>query len=187
MAPLRSRFSLPPLPSHPQRQVVDQALDGAYRRIVFLPSSQQEEVSLLSDFFNKITAVVDDTMNLLLEEPCDLKICPHLTLLMYKKVGGDATDETEVTIHLGLKAIPLTNIQHNPETMQRQFEERLENFLLRGSGFRVKRVVTLEWEVVQFDTIAFHVGHGKIIKLPPRLAAKKAEVNVNNDGDDGFR
>jgi hypothetical protein len=72
--------------------------------------------------------------------------------------------------------------------MMAQMEVRLETFLQRGSGYQLKNVEGLEWEVVQFELIPFLTGHGKCPKLPPRLAAKKAVVNVDNGGgNDCFR
>ncbi len=95
-------------------------------------------------------------------------------------------EEREKTIHLWLKAAPLLHM--NLHTMEDQFEDRLESFIQRGSGFRLKHVEAMEWEVVCYDSIPFHVGHGKSFKLPPKLAAKKAVVNVdNNGGNDCFR
>jgi hypothetical protein len=52
----------------------------------------------------------------------------------------------------------------------------------------LKYVEAMEWEIVCYESIPFHVGHGKFFKLPPKLAAKKAVVNVNNNGgNDCFR
>jgi len=130
--------------------VLDQALDGAYRRIAFFPSNrtaaETEEIEedereveeeeertavTLSPFFEDIGSVVEDTMVHLLEEPSDLKVCSHLTLRVWHKSGdgggsgggggfGSLQEKSEIT-HLCLKATPLTDMQHHPENMQRQF------------------------------------------------------------------
>jgi hypothetical protein len=181
--------------------VVDEALDGSYRRIAFFPSrvveeedeeEEEEEATppTLAAFFTDIANVVEDTMRCLLEEPSDLKVCPHLTLLMFHKTGADATEETEEIIHLGLRASSLTDLREAPERMRLQFEDRLDNFILRGSGYRLKRVISLEWEVLQYNKIPFHVGHGGDDNddLPPALLNKNAVVVVKGFlGGDCFR
>jgi len=177
--------------------VVDQALDGSYRRIAFFHSivqaeedEEEEEATppTLAEFFEDITVMVEDTMRHLLGEPSDLKVCPHLTLLMLHKTGTDATEETEEIIHLGLRASALTDLQEAPERMRLQFEDRLDNFLMRGSGYRLKRVISLEWEVLQYKKIPFHVGHANDNDLPPTLLNKNAVVVVKGFlGTDCFR
>ncbi len=180
MSPLRRRFSLPALPSHPHRQVVDRALDGAYRRIRFTTS----EIHLtLAPFFHELLPLLHSTVDLLLGEQHAVKICPHTITLMLHKVGNNVVEET---IHLPIKASRLT--LDFVEEMMGQMEVRLETFLQRGSGYQLKNVEALEWEVVQFELIPFLTGHGKCPKLPARLASKKAVVNVDNGGgNDCFR
>jgi len=159
---------------------VDRALDGAYRRLRF---SSEDLHPALAPFFEEISSLLLSTRELLLDEEHELKLCPHLLLCMGHKVGEE---EREETIHLWMKAALLLHI--NLDAMEEQFEERLESFLQRGSGFRLKYVEAMEWEVVCYESIPFHVGHGKSFKLPPKLAAKKAVVNVdNNGGNDCFR
>jgi hypothetical protein len=97
---------------------------------------------------------------------------------MWKKMGDG--EEKEMKIFLCMKTSPLADL--DLENMRSEFEDRLETFIQRGSGFRLKEVEFLDWEVMQYEEIPYHVGHGKSPKLPPRLASKKAVVNVDNRG-----
>ena len=139
MAPARPTFGLPALPEVTGRKVVDQALSGSYKRIRFtseLPSRT------LDTFFEQLQPLLDDTMEHLLNDHYELKICSRLTLLMLHKT---ADHEKEETIHLSIKATPLRDMVDQSST----FESLLESFVQRGSGFRLKEVVSLEWEVCQ--------------------------------------
>ena len=172
------RFALPTLPPHPQREVLDSALDGAYRRIHF--TTPQPCVTLVT-FFGLIMPILLETMNILTGESFDLKICPFLILLMRHLVGGE---EREERIFLALKADHLSS--DFVESMEAQFTERLESFTTRGSGFSLKEVMAVEWDVVQCHLIPFLTGHGKV-SLPPKLTAKKAVVNVDASLSDCFK
>ncbi len=90
MAPLRRRFSLPPLPSHPQRQVMDQALDRAYRLIRFTSS---ESHMTLAPFFDEVKELLLQTSDLLQREEYEVKICNVLILTMIKKIGEEEKEE----------------------------------------------------------------------------------------------
>jgi hypothetical protein len=172
------RFHLPLLPTHNNREVVDTALDGSYRRLRFTTS---QHCITLGTFFGLILPILLETVNLLTGEAFDLKICPFIILLMRHLVGGE---EREEKIYLALKAALLS--VDFVEAMESQFTERLEAFTQRGTGFSIKAVEAMEWDVVQYRRIPFLVGHGSA-HLPPKLAAKKAVVNVKIQSDDCFR
>ena len=173
MAPARPTFELPALPEVTGRKVVDQALNGTYRRIQFRP---EHPTLTLPAFFTDIRG---ETVGILLNEQFELKVCSHLHLVMTHKVGEE---EIEEQIYLSLKATPLRDVM----ALEEQFDQRLDQFQQRGSGFQLKEVVSLEMEVCQYRPISFHVGHGKCV-LPPKLASKKAVVNVEVTGNDCFR
>jgi hypothetical protein len=40
-----------------------------------------------------------------------------------------------------------------------EYEERLSQFVSRGSHFRLKEVAYLDWVVVQYNMIPFKIGH----------------------------
>src|SRR4051794_17082205 len=97
----RQRFALPALPAHPQRYVVDQALNEAYCRIRF---TSQEAHTTLVTFFVDVEEVMKQTVDLLLHEQYELKVVTTHSLLMLHKVDQE---EKEEMIHLALKATPL--------------------------------------------------------------------------------
>ena len=172
------QWQLPTLPPHPQRNVVDAALDGGYRRIRF---TTPNTCATLVTFFGLVLPIMLETLDLLSGETFDLKICPFLILIMRHLVGGE---EREEKIFLALKAQVLSvDIVENMESL---FSERLEAFTQRGSGFSLKEVMAVEWDVVQYHKIPFLTGHGKV-SLPPKLKAKKAVVNVEAPLGDCFK
>jgi hypothetical protein len=172
------RWQLPPLPDHPQRKVVDTALDGSYRRLRF---TSTDLCATLSTFFDSVRPFMLDTTNLFTNERFDLKICPFLILLMKHLVGGE---EKEEKIFLSIKATPLNEEFVN--SMDGEFTTRLEAFTQRGSGFSLKNVISLEWDVVQYHQIPFLTGHGQVT-LPHALYTKKAVVNVEAPYDQCFK
>ena len=173
------RWQLPAISPHPQREVVDAALDGAYRRIRF---TTPNPCATLVTFFGVLLPLLLETMNIMSGESFDVKICPFLILLMKHVVGGG--EEKEEKIFLALKAAPLT--EDLLKEMEGLFEERLEAFTQRGSGFSLTAVDSLEWDVVQYNSIPFLTGHGKV-DLPYKLAAKKAVVNVSAPASECFK
>ena len=172
------RWNLPALPPHPQREVIDAALEGSYRRIRF---TTPEPYATLAGFFGILLPLMMETMHLMAGEKFDVKVCPFLILLMRHLVSGE---EREEKIYLALKASVLSENVLN--SMEGFFEERLDAFTQRGSGFSLKAVEALEWDVVQFYPIPFLVGHGKV-DLPYKLAAKKAVVNVEAPPGESFK
>ena len=172
------RWQLPAFPPHPQREVIDAALDGAYRRVKF---TSPNPCATLATFFGVLLPLLLETLNILSGETVDLKLCPFLILLMRHLVGGE---EKEEKIFLALKAAPLNeDLLHSMEGL---FEERLEAFTQRGSGFTLTAVDSLEWDIVQYHKIPFLTGHGKVT-LPRQLAVKKAVVNVEAPDSQCFK
>ena len=175
----RRRFPLPILPSHPQRRVLQQALNGAYRRVHFTPPQTCNNIAM---FFGLILPLLLETADILSGESFDLKICPFLILLMRHLVQGQVK---KCKIFLSLKAAPLDDTFIH--SMKELFESRLEAFNQRGSGFSLLSVDSMEWDVTHCSRIPFLVGHGKPT-LPPKLAAKRSVVNIDNgSGHDFFR
>jgi hypothetical protein len=171
----RRVFNLPHLPAHPKRSVVDRALNGAYRRIRF--SAVEDQQTTIQSFFEDISSIAEETKETLLSQEDELKVCTHLSLIMLHKVESE---EHEVPIFLNLKSAPLSTIDIT--SMEEELQDRLDTFLRRGSNFKLKTVKALEWEVCFYESIPFHVGHRRQRDLPPKLAHKKAVVNIQNGG-----
>ena len=139
------------LPSQPTRTLIDNALQGAYRRIRFTPSEKHETIS---SFFADVTPLIEETADLLSHEQYQVKICAHLETNMAHKTGDKETMEE---ISFILKATPLSDLVI--ESLAPVFEERLSQFLSRGSNFRLSDVKYLDLVVVQCNNISHKIGH----------------------------
>ena len=144
----REQFPLPPLPQHPYRRVVEQALGGAFRTVRFTVS---EESMVLPDFFRLVMPLLLETVDLLAGEPFDLKVCARLVLQM------DHLVQENETIYLSMKARPLT--RSFVQQMETHFAELFESFRQRGSGFTLHRIQCLEYEIVQYYSVPQLTGH----------------------------
>jgi len=82
-----------------------------------------------------------------------------------------------------LKAIRAIHININEQTTA--FEEKVEKFCLRGSGWRVHAIHTLVWRKCIAPFFAKGVGHSdsKKILLSDKLKAKKAVINISGFPD----
>ena len=143
----RKQYPLPSLPDHPQREV-EQTLGGAYRNIRLTTA---EESITLSHFFQQLTPLMLETVELLSIEPFEVQICPKLTVTM------DHLHRKGENIFLSLKSHPLTT--DFVKQLASLFEEKMENFTQRGSEFQLHHVQYLEWEVLQYREVPHLTGH----------------------------
>jgi hypothetical protein len=170
-------FQLPAL-SEDGVTTVGQALDGSYRRIRFSAAMTCLTIRI---FFDNIKWKLRKIGDILSGGEFEVKVCPSLHLVMAHMVGDE---ETEEKIYLYVKARHLDHAFM--DEMEGLFEKRLDEFTTRGSGFRLLRVEAIEWDVLEYRRIPFLVGHGNVV-LPPKLAAKKAVINVQGPPGECFK
>jgi hypothetical protein len=138
-------------PKLPDSMIVEKEMQGAYRRIRFTPNQKHMSIST---FFDEVTPLLEETADLISHEQYDVKVCSHLEVEMIHKVGD--VERVEM-IHFILKAIPLADMILT--NLPSEYEERLSQFVSRGSHFRLKEVAYLDWVVVQYNMTPFKIGH----------------------------
>src|SRR5438876_10215847 len=94
----RARHNIPKMPT---REIVDNELQDAYRRFQFTPS---DKCITISSLFGDVAPLLEETIDFLLHEQNDFKVCSHLELEMVHKVGEVESVES---IHFILKTQPL--------------------------------------------------------------------------------
>jgi hypothetical protein len=153
----------------PTRRVLEEDLGGAYRRIRF---STMETHSTIPSFFEEVIPNLVQTVKILSNDEKEFKVCSHLEMAMLHKVGENEKLER---IQFILKAIPLKDIDIHE--LPGVFEERLSQFVLRGSNFRLIEVVYLDWQLVQYHRIPFLIGAGTTGNhLRPTVNARKGGI-----------
>ena len=120
-----------PLPSHPQRLVLEEAFGGVYRRIRFTSSQPCPTIPM---FIEDIRAILTETIELMSQNRCNFKICCTLII---------AADEKREYIYLNLPATLLSI------TFVEEMEERLVASLEDHPIFSLDSVVALDWKVAQ--------------------------------------
>ena len=120
-----------PLPSHPQRLVLEEAFGGVYRRIRFTSSQPCPTIHM---FIEDIRAILTETIKLMSQNRCNFKICSALII---------TADQKREYIYLNVPATLLSII------FVEEMEERLVASLEDHPIFSLDSVVALDWKVAQ--------------------------------------
>jgi hypothetical protein len=150
-------------------KIIERALDSCYRTVRLTNTTLLTDN--ISDFLQSVEMDVVEMETCLLQEKKQIKICVSLCI--------DVTDgvRSSFPIHINLKALPLEDLL--PE-LENTLERKWQNFVQKGSNYIISKVNHIDFIVVEYHSIPFHVGHGFVKELSKKLLNKHSVINVEN-------
>ena len=155
-------------PSEPPKPKL---MKGAINRKVqkwFIDGSEYKDTdSFLSHIEPNVRKIVGDFKG-------PKKVYMNLTCLLLKKNPRDNTEELD---RFGSRSgTYVVTTEFHYDMMTERMKENLSKFRRNGSGWRLKSIIGLDANLIQFDPLDGK-GHSK---LPPCVTKKKAVINMEN-------
>ena len=114
-----------------------------------------------------------------------VKVNPAAKVVMVKTLEGEVIEEVE-DFYISPPIVQILNegeLDSALKTMIGSLKERTTEAELRGTGWKMRRVSTLEINCARYKPLK----GSSFLELPPKLAAKKALVNVKNEDQQCFK
>ena len=114
-----------------------------------------------------------------------VKLNPAAKVVMVKTLEGVVIEEVE-DFYISPPTVQILNegeLDSALKTMIGSLKERTTEAELRGTGWKMRRVSTLEINCARYKPLK----GSSFLELPPKLAAKKALVNVKNSDQQCFK
>ena len=165
--------------------IVRQCTDHAFNFSTFILRFTVVLAFLMPDvFFTQVARLVEETLDCLTNMAVSLKLATDLSVTFVRRnQHGRVIERT--TALFTIPAAPLD--QFCFDNVSTSLLNQCLEFESRGSNWQIEGVNFMEFDVAQFQTIRQVAGRGGSVTLPPKLKAKQAVVNVENQGDDCFK
>lgn len=151
----------------------------------YIKFTPQSDTIQPQEFFEAAHSLIDNTLTVLNNEGIAWKVHPVINI-KFIKIGpdGDVIESDEALFSIpSVKSdsFVLTEVVYN-------LMLKIDEFVCKGSGWIIEGVKWFDLRLTRYLTIQHVAGRGNnYCKLPPKLQAKKAVVNINNFGNDCFR